>query len=209
MTPLARANDVIESAELLDQAITDALAFRHLLENVRTRTTAAGEEEHAVALRNMLAALLRAEIGTVTAIFDPYDKRGNRASLGHVVEVLKDTAVRRFLVSRRPAIPAKFDQLERDYAAIAAGSLLKRIKLLRHKSVAHLLKGARPRVPYEDIFELEDEAERLVGLLFKGLQQKADFMAHGTRLVDTARLFWDTYFAGMRGPTPPPPAILR
>jgi hypothetical protein len=45
-------------------------------------------------------------------------------------------------------------------------------------------------------------AERLVGLLFEGLRQKADFVTHNGTLQKTARLFWDTYFAGMRGPTP-------
>jgi hypothetical protein len=118
-----------------------------------------------------------------------------------VVEELKDNKVRGLLASRRcRAIPGKFDELEKGYAAICAGSPLKHVRLLRHKSVAHLLRGARQRVLYADIFKLEDEAEQLVGLLFEGLGQDADFMTQRSKPVDTAKLFWDTYFAGMRRP---------
>jgi hypothetical protein len=174
-----------------------------MLENLNTRTTADGEEAHAEALHIVRAGLLRAEIGTVTAIFDQWDRRGNRASLGHVVEELKDSKVRGLLASqRRRAIPGKFDELQRGYAAVRASRLLSHVRDVRHTAVAHILRTRGRGVRHQDdIFKLADEAERLVGLLFEGLGRDADFITYRDKMRDRALLFWDTYFAGMRGTT--------
>ena len=202
MTRLSvRANNVIESARLLDEAAANARAFRYLVEDLNRRATAAGEELHAEALTMVRAAILRAEISAVTAIFDRWG--GNRASLGYVVEELKDSNLRKLLTSRRrqTAIPGKFDELEQHYEAIYSGPLLERVRRPRNESIAHLLRAdsRAPKVQYEDIFNLENKAEQLVKVLFDGLGcGEPGFVGHRDMFLDRAGLFWDTYFSGMR-----------
>jgi len=70
---LDRANDVLERLFLLSDAITDARAFRALLEDLHARdlTIVTGPQADAVTM--VRAAILRSAVGAVMAVLDPED----------------------------------------------------------------------------------------------------------------------------------------
>ena len=152
------------------------------------------------------AGILRAEISIVMAIFDPPDRRDNRASLGHIVKELRASDLRALLLSHRfgqKAIPVaeKLAEFERGYIAVRDNDLLANVKRLRNDTIAHLLRpeSPTPTVQNDDVFSLQGQAERLVQILFEGLGLgEPDFIGHRDQILDRSKLFWDTYFGGMR-----------
>jgi hypothetical protein len=208
-----QANEVLESASLLDQAIANAHAFRMLLGNLIGRPLTAddyaptlADMHHSQAIAPVRAAILRAEISIVAAILDTYDWRGNRASIGHIVKLLSNEAVRTRLINRewshRPA-EEKLTELKQRYEELLKGKEFGRIRRLRNESIAHLLRPdtPTPHVLYDEVFALHTEADRCVMLVFEGLGLgQPAFIAQRERMYEKASLFWDTYFLGMRQP---------
>ena len=52
------------------------------------------EKSHGVAIRMVRAGILRADWNCHGACLDPFDPRGNRASVGQILGTLKDPALR-------------------------------------------------------------------------------------------------------------------
>jgi hypothetical protein len=74
------------------------------------------------------------------------------------------------------------------------------VKQLRHDEIGHLLmrKASSQTVQYSDVFALADEIERLVILLHEGLGiHSPHFTTIKRQTVDHAKLFWNTYLAGV------------
>jgi len=150
------------------------------------------------------AGILRSTIGTVMACLDPEDRRGNRASVGQILYMLKDAKV--VAVFPAPGTPldagsAALQEVRRNYEALIEGDLFKRGKRLRNDAVAHKLipDDPTPTVPYDTIYGLHDAAERLViGLYQVCARGTPRFLGHKAGLADHAQVFWDTYFDGMQ-----------
>jgi hypothetical protein len=201
-----RANDLIERIFALDEAVSNVRAFRASLENLHARDLPSVKEPHITAIVMVRAGILRAAISTVMACLDPSDRRGNRASVGQIIDMLKDQEVVEAL--REPAISASQDEaiarVRRDYESLTNGDLFERGRRLRNDAIAHLLipDDPTPTVTYETIYGLHDIAERLLTDLYlvssRGTPQ---FIGHRGRLEEHARIFWDTYFAGMNAST--------
>jgi hypothetical protein len=157
------------------------------------------------------AAILRSAISFVVAILDPTDRRGNRASLGEIVKLLKDEALVEFLFTTlrkgRGAKPVnqKLHEVRDRYHEISAGQSFKRVRDLRHNAIAHLLLPEEPptTVEYSDIFALSDEIERLVVTLYEGFGNfpAPYFLSLKAQTAERAKLFWHTYFAGVAAVT--------
>lgn len=200
-----RANDVLERADLLDDAVAELHGYRSLLEDLNRRSPVNAPPEHVRAIRLVRAAILRSAIGLAVAILDATDRRGNRASFGHIFSLLKDTAVADILFSPNPKRDAKpirqrLGEAQVRYNNISAGPLLQRIRDLRHNQIAHLLVRDEPiaSVEYTDIFALTDEIEMLLTTLYEGFGKGlAHFVGLKARTTGQAKLFWQTYFAGM------------
>ncbi len=85
-----RANEVIDRLFALDQVIANARAFRALLEDLHARDLSVVSGPHVTAISIVRAGILRAAIGTTMACLDPEDRRGNRASVGQILHMLKN-----------------------------------------------------------------------------------------------------------------------
>jgi hypothetical protein len=83
-----KANEVITRLFALDEAIGNARAFRALLEDLQRRNPLDVREPHVLAVAMVRAGILRAAISTVMACLDVKDKRGNRASVGQILDML-------------------------------------------------------------------------------------------------------------------------
>jgi hypothetical protein len=195
---LDRANDLIGRASKLDDAVTNMQAFRGLLEELDRRCPIP-YSPHLDAIRMVRAASLRSAIGLATAILDR--KRTDRASLGQVVELLEDPALGDFIMEKRgPCGMSKLAELCDQYAKVVASDTFTRVSRLRHGEIGHLLirDEDAPATEHSDIFELVDEAERLVILLHEGLAMlKPNFVNARCKTDANAKLFWDTYLAGI------------
>jgi hypothetical protein len=67
--------------------------------------------------------------------------------------------------------------------------------------IAHVLvkDEPAPTLTYETIFSLHDATERLVDDLYQVCDRgKPRYPNHLASLTEHAKVFWDTYFAGMR-----------
>jgi hypothetical protein len=198
-----RANEVIERLFALDEAIANARAFRAFLEDLHARDLSVVREPHIAAISMARAGFLRSAISTVMACLDPEDRRRNRASVGQILAMLKDAELVAFFPEH--GTPPDFgaavlQQVRRDYETLTKGDLFSRGKRLRDDAIAHILirDDPTPTVSYETIYALHDAAEQLV----IGLYQVCDrgipeFIEHRPRLIDHARVFWNTYFDGM------------
>jgi hypothetical protein len=200
------ANEVLERLFALDEAVAMGRAFRALLEDLNARDQRVVVGPHVVAITMVRAGILRSAIGTVMACLDPEDRRGNRASAGQILTMLKDEHLAAFypaVGAARDAASAALQQAKDDYKALVDGDLFGRGRRLRNEAVAHLLIPDRPTptVEYEAIYELHDAAERLVAALY-GITNRGqpDFPGKTAMLAEHAKVFWDTYFAGMRVP---------
>jgi AbiU2 len=196
-----RANEVIERVFALDDAIANARAFRTLLEDLHARDLSIVEEPHVTAIAMVRAAILRAAISTVMACLDPSDRRGNRASVGQIIDMLKDAEiVAVFAEPGQPegSGPAALQEVRRDYEALLKDDLFERGRRLRNEMIAHLLipNDPTPTVSYETIYRLHDVAEGVViGLYQVSHRGRPQFINHQARLIEGAKVFWDTYFA--------------
>lgn len=203
-----RANEVLDSARLLDELTANAHAFHMLLGNLIGKNPESLPEPHRSGVDVVRAGVLRAEISAVTAMLDIAGKEGDRASIGHIVEELKNHAVRKCLLSydcfSLPTNAEKLVELERRYAEIRNGELLKRVRRLRNDVVAHILRpeSATPTVLNQELFDLHLEAEGLVILLFEGLGLGAPKFTETRGIIrDRVSAFWDTYFSAAYGAT--------
>jgi hypothetical protein len=198
-----RANDVIGRLFALDDAVSNAGAFRALLEDLDARDLQAVKEPHITAITMVRAGILRSAFGAVMACLDPKDWRGNRASIGQIVDLLKDeklVAVFPEPGTSRDLGVAALQRVTRDYDALVKGDLFEHGRRLRNDAIAHLLisKERTPQVPYETMFSLHDATEKLVNDLYQVCDRgKPRFPGHRAMLSEHARVFWDTYFAGM------------
>ena len=199
-----RANDVLERAELIDDGFSDLHAYRSLLLELNRRLPIELPPEQVRAISIVRSATLRSAIGLAVAILDPTDRRGNRASLGHVLEALKDKAVADYLFSSDPRgrakpIPERLNEVRTEYERIRSSPLLLRIKNLRHGKIAHLLTGVEPdrSVEYSDIFVLVDQIEKMLVTLYEGFGMgPPHFLRLKERTSMDSNLFWYTYLAG-------------
>ncbi len=184
---------------LLDPAMANACAFRALLEELHARDVSSVTGAHVTAVAMVRAGILRAAIGTIIACLDPGDRRRkNRASVGQILSLLEDHAI--IDCFSNPARSAELLVRARDlYNRVVDGELFKDAKLLRSTMIAHNLVQEVPDVPYHTIYQLHEEAMRLIIDLFQACdQRKPEFIEQSVSLKEHARLFWNTHFAGMR-----------
>jgi hypothetical protein len=189
---------VLYRVRTLDTGLTNARAFRCFLEELRRRRIITTAQPHLQALGVIRAGLLRGVIGCVMSCLDSADRRGNRASVGQVLELLSN-------MNEWPSAfssEVKFKKAQEDYNTLVKSDIFERSKRLRTENVAHLLDAHTPTadVEHDDIFELDDEAERLGRELFEicGLLSAPHFVAQRQLLDQRAKLFWDTYIRGMK-----------
>jgi len=204
-TTLERVNDLLDCAALVDGATISARAYLCQFRNLSDRLplSLGPNQKHGVEV--VRAALLRATIGTAIAILDPTDKRGNRASLGHIMDVLNDASVVELLLADVP--PRLQDErrnrlaeARKEYATLYASDVARRVRRLRNEAIAHVLRPdtPTPTVETDDVFKLTDDIERLIVSLFDGLWGIAPQFPSIRQPSETyAATFWDTYFAGM------------
>jgi hypothetical protein len=198
-----RANEVIDRLFAIDEAIANARAFRALLEELHARDLSVVKEPHITAISMVRAGILRSAIGTVMACLDPQDWRGNRASVGQILDMLKDAKVVAIFPERGTPLNSAagaLQQARRDYEALVEGELFNRGRRLRNEAVAHHLMpdDPTPTVPYEAIFALHDAAQQLVISLYQVCDRGTPrFPGLQASLTEHAKVFWDTYFNGM------------
>jgi hypothetical protein len=200
---IARANEVIERLFALDEAITNTRAFRALLEDLHARDLSVVKQPHGTAITMVRAAILRSAIGSVMTCLDPADRRGNRASVGQILDFLKDEKL--VAAFPEPGTPkdlgvAALKRVTRDYDALIKGDAFEHGRQIRNDAIAHLLiPGERtPTVTYETIFYLHDAAEQMVTDLYQVCDRgKPRYPSHLPSMTEHAKVFWDTYFAGM------------
>lgn|SRR5262249_13480332 len=200
---IERANEIINRVVILDNTVSNALAFRSLLEELHHRDLGSVEEPHVTSITMVRGAVLRAAIGTTMACLDPSDWRGNRASVGQILEMLKDTAVVAVFpagAAREPGLLA-LEKARRAYSDLKANDLFERGRRLRNDAVAHVLipDTPTPAVPYETFYQLHDAAEELVTHLYRVCYRhdQPRFIELRPTLIEHSRIFWDTYFQGM------------
>jgi hypothetical protein len=196
-----RADEVIERLIVLDAAIANAHAFCALLKDLNARDLSPEKQPHIDAALMVRAGILRAAIGTVIACLDPKDWRDNRASIGQILEALKDTAFVHYLVSARQGSTVALQQAIERYENLRKDGLLERGRQSRHEVVAHNLMretDALTPIAYDEIYKLADSAERIVIELYAacGRGQPSCLDWRG-RTAKQATLFWDTYFLDM------------
>jgi AbiU2 len=198
-----RANEVIDRLFALDDAVANARAFRALLENLHARDLSGVKEPHVTAITMVRAGILRSAIGTVMACLDPKDWRGNRASIGQIIDMLKDEHLVAVLAEPGTAKdlgPAALQRAAGQYDALLGGDLFERGRRFRNDAIAHVLipEEPTPTLTYETIFSLHDAAEELVTCLYQVCDRgKPRYPDHLASLTEHARVFWDTYFTGM------------
>jgi hypothetical protein len=134
-----RANDVLKRADLLDDAVAELHGYRSLLEDLNCRSPVKVPREQVRAIRMVRAAILRSAIGLAVAILDPTDRRGNRASLGHIIKLLDDKPVADLLFSPNPKwdskpIRQRLCEVHDRYNDISTGPLLQRVRDVRHNA---------------------------------------------------------------------------
>jgi hypothetical protein len=197
-----RANEVIERLFALDDAVSNARAFRALSEDLHARDLSIVKEPHVTAITMVLAGILRSAIGVIMACLDPKDWRGNRASVGQIIDMLKDAKL--VAVFPEPGTPkdlgvAALQRVTRDYDALVKGAAFERGRQIRNDAIAHLLIPDKrtPEMTYETIFSLHDAAEQLVSDLYEVCDRgRPRYHDHLPTLTEHAKVFWDTYFAG-------------
>ena len=207
---LDRANDLLERANKLDDAVANLQVFRSLLEDLDARTAnylppLKISRQQKQAIRAVRAAILRSAIALSIAILD--FKRSDRASLGQITELLKDTPLTEFFLKARgqagsvdDAMREKLQEVCDRYHQIYTSQSFLRVKQLRNAEIGHLLmqKEPTPTGEHSDVFAITDEIERQVITLHEGLGMTPPrFIELKTQTVEQAKLFWDTYFTGV------------
>lgn len=139
-------------------------------------------------------------------MLDKPDRRGNRASLGHIIGVLNEDEEAANSLSTphvsRTAKPIwqKLRDARDGYEKILAGPVFERVQRLRNDEIGHLLVQEKPSptVEYADTFALIDEIEKLLVTLYEGLHNRQPrFVDLKKETAERAKLFWRTYLAGV------------
>jgi hypothetical protein len=153
------------------------------------------------------AGTLRAAIGVTMACLDPGDRRGNRASVGQILDLLQNSTLAAVFPDNAKAAADAAEALasvHTDFEALRQDKLFQDGRALRNDAIAHILipDEPTPTVVYDTFYKLHDAAEKLViGLYVACARGRPQFIGHEERLRRLATTFWDTYFAGMRGST--------
>jgi hypothetical protein len=200
---LDRANDLIERASKLDDAVANLQAFRGFVEGLDRRCPIPFSP-HLEAIRTLRAACLRSAVALIVAILD--SKGSDRTSLGQIIKLLADTALEKFFLDKRgqggrdASMRGKLAELRDRYVRVIDSDRFKCVAQLRHDEIGHLLIRAEdtPASEHTDVFWLADEAERLVLILHAGLGMLQPHFVKTRRETDeNARMFWDTYLAAI------------
>jgi hypothetical protein len=145
---LARANRVLHRLDVLDDAMANVDAFCALLKDLNARDQSIVKFPHSAAIHMVRAGILRAAIGTIMACLDPEDWRGNRASIGQILGVLKDTELIDLFAgseaTRRVATAGALRQARKAYYDLIERPLFRRGKRLRNDAVAHHADSGYP-----------------------------------------------------------------
>jgi hypothetical protein len=200
---LDRANDLIERADKLADAVANLRAFRGFVEELDHRSPIPFGP-HRDAIRTVRAACLRSAVALVVAVLD--SKGRDRTSLGQIIKLLADTALEEFFLEKRgqggrdASMRDKLAELRDQYARVIDSDSFKCVAQLRHDEIGHLLirDEDTPASEHSDVFWLADEAERLVVILHAGLGMLQPHFVKIRRETDAnARIFWDTYLAAI------------
>jgi hypothetical protein len=171
-------------------------AFCALLKDLNARPIVT--EPRAFAIAMVRAGILCGAIGAVMACLDPADRRGNRASIGQILETLKDTTLAHFFATAGRGSTMALHQARKSYDDLRESGSYKRVKRLRDKAVAHTLNTLPPEAGYEDVYKLAEIAEKIVIQLFAACGRgPPEFLGSRLRTAEHAKIFWDTYFWGM------------
>jgi hypothetical protein len=212
---LDRANDLIERAGRLKVAVANLQAFCGFVYELDRRCPIP-DSPHLGAIRTVRAACLRSAIALVVAILD--SKGSDRASLGQIIKLLADTALKEFFVEKRgqggraASMHSKLTDLTGRYARIIDVDRFKHVAQLRHDEIGHLLMPGEdtPASEHVDVFLLADEVEQLVLLLHAGLgMSPPHFVETRHAAYVNASMFWDIYLAAISAvklPTTSPPS---
>jgi hypothetical protein len=198
-----RANEVLERLFALDDAVANARAFRAVLEDLHGRDLTVVKGPHVAAIAMVRAGVLRAMIGTIMACLDRSDRRGNRASVGQILNLLDDAELAAVLPEGKAAAvaqPGLLEAAQRDYTALQEGTPMQHARRLRDDAVSHTLirEDRTPTVSYEALYALHDVAEQLTTRLYEACDRgKPKFLGHEADLRENAKVFWDTYFVGL------------
>jgi hypothetical protein len=79
-----------------------------------------------------IAMVTGSGIGTIMACLDPEDRRGNRASVGQIIQLLKDETLVDYFASAVPGSAAALQRARESYEDLLKGDLFDRAKWLRH-----------------------------------------------------------------------------
>jgi hypothetical protein len=202
-----RANkEVLDRLFALNDAMESATAFCAYLRELNAHdvlvteylvTPSDVEAKHVAATRWVHAGIVRAAIGTIMACLDPEDsRRGNRASVGQIIQLLKDETLVDYFASAGQGSTAALQRARGSYEDLVKGDLFDRAKWLRHDVVGHILirDTPTPKVRYEDVYDLRDAAERIVTDLNAACGRQKPKPAP---VAEQAKFFWDTYLLGM------------
>jgi hypothetical protein len=206
---LDRANDLLERTNKLDDAVCDLQAFRSLLEDLNARSAPhlpplELSRQQTAAVVAVRAAILRAAIALAVAMLDSRGR--DRFSLGQIVELLKDTRLVEFFLNNRGhhgtanAMSEKLQKVCNAYKQTYTGQRFQRVQQLRHDRIGHLLMRVQPTPTSDhfDVFAIIDEIEGQVITLHEGLGMlPPNFNSLKKHAVQQAKLFWDSYFAGV------------
>jgi hypothetical protein len=175
---VARANEVIDRLFALNEAMESAHAFCAYLKELNARDVLVKQylvkpsdvgARPVLSIRWVHAGILRAAIGTITACLDPEDsRRGNRASIGQIIRLLKDKTLVDLFAGAGQESTVALQQARERYEALLKDDLFDRARRLRNDVAAHNLMpdNPTPKVHYEDVYDLRDAAERIVTDLF-------------------------------------------
>jgi hypothetical protein len=200
-----RANKIIDSLDLLADAIEEGITFGlHHGQSIGP-VLDRGTKEDFESQIGVRAAITRAEVANIVAIFEREDGKGSLGSLGYVFAAMKDQGLQALLLSTRHGQHAnpnrkKFIEAQRLYKKVDKSDALRRVRALRHGGLAHIIRKTSKEIVFnQELVKLLDDAERIVTLLFQGFGLR-DPRYIGVRdtLVLRAQLFWDTYKAGLQ-----------
>jgi hypothetical protein len=193
-TQIDRANEVIERLFALDEEVANGRALRALLQDLSARDLSVVREPHIIAISIVRAGLLRATISSVMACLDRGGR--DRASVGQILDMMDAQVVAVFATGT-----AALQRIKGGYDVLVKSELFERGRRLRNEAIAHLLipSDPTPETTYETFYDLHSAAERLtVGLYEACGRGKPRFLAHQENLISHAKIFWGTYFDGMR-----------
>ncbi|HEY1865331.1 MAG TPA: hypothetical protein VGG77_16950 [Roseiarcus sp.] len=143
-----RAHEVIDRLFALNEAMESADAFCAYLKELNARDVLVKQyavlepsdvgARHVVSIRWVHGGILRAAIGTIMACLDPEDsRRGNRASVGPIIQLLKDKTLVDLFAGTGQGMALQ--QARERYEALLKDDLFDPAKRLRNDMIAHIL----------------------------------------------------------------------